>query len=280
MLIEKPPDKSFIPLAALVGDDQRRMREGLCHDIALRPFMGGRKIAIIDDADYLNEEGANALLKTLEEPPPESVLILIGTSPERQLPTIRSRAQLVRFRPLAEEAVARILLDRGLADDAAQANRMAALSGGSVGRAVELSDESLWSFRQELLDGLAAATPDSPGLAGALVPFVESAGKEASLRRVRARHVVSFAVEFYRQVLRALCGAPTDGDDSLRRAVAQAAARWRGDSETAAACIDRSLEAIEHIDRNAHLPTALEAWLDDLAEIVATGHGVPAYGEP
>ena len=60
--------------------------------------MGGRRIAIIDDADLLNDAGANCLLKTLEEPPPHSVLILIGTSPARQLPTIRSRCQLIRFR--------------------------------------------------------------------------------------------------------------------------------------------------------------------------------------
>jgi DNA polymerase-3 subunit delta' len=46
----------------------------------MKPFMGGRKVAIIDDADYLNAEGANSLLKTLEEPPPRSVLIL-STSP-------------------------------------------------------------------------------------------------------------------------------------------------------------------------------------------------------
>ncbi len=96
-LVCKPADKGFIPLAAFIGDDDHRMREGLCHAIALKPFMGGRRIAIIDDADYLNEEGANSLLKTLEEPPPRSVLILIATSLERQLPTIRSRCQTVRF---------------------------------------------------------------------------------------------------------------------------------------------------------------------------------------
>ena len=54
-------------------------------------------IAIIDDADYLFNEAANCLLKTLEEPPPRSVLILLSTSEQRQLPTIRSRCQVVRF---------------------------------------------------------------------------------------------------------------------------------------------------------------------------------------
>ena len=57
-------------------------------------------LALLLHVPYLNAEGANSLLKTLEEPPPRSVSILIGTSPAKQLPTIRSRCQLVRFRPL------------------------------------------------------------------------------------------------------------------------------------------------------------------------------------
>src|SRR5687767_5824992 len=69
------------------------MRDGLCHDIAMKPFIGGRRVAIIDDADYLNSEGANSRLKTLEEPPPRSVLILIGTSAARQLPTFFFQAE-------------------------------------------------------------------------------------------------------------------------------------------------------------------------------------------
>src|SRR3989304_3301349 len=124
-LISKPDDKSFIPLELLIGDKEHRRREGLCHYIALKPYMGGRKIAVIDDADYLNAEGANALLKTLEEPPPRSVLILIGTSPAKQLPTIRSRCQLVRFQALPVEVVAELLESKGLAADASEARRLA-----------------------------------------------------------------------------------------------------------------------------------------------------------
>ena len=107
-IVSKPADKRDIPLAAFIGEDDRRMKEGLCHRIGLKPFMGGRKVAIIDDADFLNPEGANALLKTLEEPPPRSVLILIGTTADKQLPTIRSRSQIIRFRPLPEDSVARL----------------------------------------------------------------------------------------------------------------------------------------------------------------------------
>ena len=109
-IVSKPEDKSFLPLELFIGDKEHRMKEGLCHRIAMKPFQGGRKIAIIDDADFLNAEGANCLLKTLEEPPPQSVLILIGTSPAKQLPTIRSRCQLIRFRPLRTDQVEELLL--------------------------------------------------------------------------------------------------------------------------------------------------------------------------
>lgn len=135
LLISKPADKSFIPLSCFLGDDQHRMRAGLCHDIALKPFMGGRKIALIDDADYLNEEGANALLKTLEEPPPRSLLILLGTSADKQLPTIRSRSQIISFRPLPEPLIAQLLVSQGLVADPAEAARLAAFSEGSLERA-------------------------------------------------------------------------------------------------------------------------------------------------
>ena len=102
-----------------IGDEDHRRSEGLCHDINLKPSLGGRKIAVIDDADYLNAAGVGGLLKTLEEPPPRAVLILIGTSPAKQLPTIRSRCQLIWFRPLPLDVVAELLVSRGLVADRA-----------------------------------------------------------------------------------------------------------------------------------------------------------------
>src|ERR1700722_353926 len=144
-VVAKPTDRAAIPVSAFIGDDQHRMREGLCHQIALKPFMGGRRVAIIEDADYLNEEGANALLKTLEEPPPRSVLILIATNVERQLPTIRSRAQIVRFAPLDDEVVAR-LLTRNSNATSDEAARLASFAEGSIERAQEMADPELWTF--------------------------------------------------------------------------------------------------------------------------------------
>ena len=276
-IIEKPQDKSTIPLSLFIGDDNHRMREGLCHDIALKPFMGGRKVAIIDDADYLGEESANSLLKTLEEPPPHSVLILIGTSADAQLPTIRSRSQTIRFGPLTGSTVAEILLARGLAADETQARHLADFADGSLVRAQELADSDLWTFRRDLLASLAQPKLPSVRISHDVCAFVDAAGKEAPARRIRARQVVGFVVDFHRQLLRIQVGLEPEGDHDLLTAINHAGATPTCDAETSLACIDRSLETLGHIDRNAHLTTLVECWLDDLARIEQSGQPVASY---
>ena len=237
------------------------MQEGLCHDIRLKPFMGGHRVAIIDDADYLNEESANCLLKTLEEPPPRSVMILLGSGADRQLPTIRSRAQIIRFDPLPTELVAELLVSRQIVADPAEAARLARHSEGSLSRAEELADPELWKFRSELLARLADPALDSVRWAKTLVAFVEAAGKDAAPRRARARQVIGFTIEFYRQLARQLSGAPVSADEELQAAAATAAQSWKDDAEAAAACAQRSLDALTHVERNANQATLLECWL-------------------
>src|SRR6185312_6525772 len=100
--------------------------------------------------------------------------------------------------------------------------RLASFAEGSVQRAVELADDELWTFRRELLKELAAPRLASVALAGSLLPFVEAAGKEASARRARARQVVAFAVDFYRQLLRARADVEPAGDEELLASVAAA----------------------------------------------------------
>lgn len=261
--VAKPADKSAIPIDLLIGSGEQRMHEGLCHDLSLRSFFGGRKVAILDDADYLNVEGANALLKTLEEPPPNSIIILIATSVERQLPTIRSRSQVVAFRPLEPQVIVRLLLSEGAVEDEATAHRLAHYAEGSLGRAAMLAEPALWEFRAELLRELAKVPCDSVELARRTLAFVDAAGKEAAPRRERARQLMTFAAELYRQLLRNVSGMPTPADADLAAAIEQLR-RARFDDELAAACIDRCLEAIQHIDRNVHQATAIECWFDDL----------------
>ena len=262
--ISKPPDKTEIPVSTFIGDKDERMRVGLCHDIAMRPFMGGRKVAIIDDADALNEEGANSLLKLLEEPPPRSVLILIGTSIDKQLPTIRSRSQIIRFQPLEVETVVRLLQQVHGITDPAEARRLAEFSGGSLERALELADEGLWSFRTQLLAALGRPRLDSVGFAKPLLAFIDEAGKDATPRRRRTKQVIGFATEFYRQLLREASGLPAQGDDELKRAVNHLLQTGPIDHEKIANRAERCLDAVEHVDRNANQATLVEAWLDGL----------------
>lgn len=256
-VISRPVDKSEIPVAVFIGDKQHRMREGLCRWIAMSPMAGRRKIAIIDDADYLNEEGANALLKTLEEPPPDSVMFLIGTSADRQLPTIRSRAQVMRFMPLENSTVARLLLDQHVAIDESDAATIARLAGGSLAQAVELADAALADFRVRFTQALSRPTLESVRVAAMVTAFVEEVGRDAPRKRARLRQVVGFAVDFFRQQLRA--GLTDD----------MAGVSWASHPEIATDLIDRCLVAYRHVDRNAHLTTTIESWMDDLYRIAA-----------
>jgi DNA polymerase III subunit delta' len=103
---------------------------------ASRPFEGARR-AFILQADTLNVQAANALLKTLEEPEGETVFVLLATSREGVLPTVLSRAQAVRFNPVSTSVVARFLEERG----AAEPGLAAALGRGSVGLSIRYAED-------------------------------------------------------------------------------------------------------------------------------------------
>jgi DNA polymerase III subunit delta' len=256
-LVGLPPDKAALPISLFVGDKDHRHQEGLCHRISLKPFLGRRKIAIIDDADHFNQESANCLLKTLEEPPPDSLLILIGTSPSRQLPTIRSRAQVVRFRPLEPEALRQILLDERIAEGDLAAE-LANTSDGSVQRAVELATADLWEFR-ELLERLARPRWDAVETGKWVLDFVQAAGSEAAVRRHRLRLVIGFAIDYYQAQLRAGAVAltqPQQSDFSRPSILA---------SRPLLARLEACLAALEQVDRNANLALVVSYWVVSLA---------------
>ncbi|REJ92696.1 MAG: DNA polymerase III subunit delta' [Planctomycetota bacterium] len=278
IFIARPEDKQVIPVDLLIGDDEHRGREGLCHDLSLKPFRADRRVAILDDADDLNEEGANCLLKTLEEPPPHSLLILIGTSAEKQLPTIRSRCQIVHFRPLGVDIAARLLVEQGVVEDLERARLLARIAGGSLTQAARLADEELWKFRGELMRGLAELPRRSFALARAVTACVEAAGKEAPRRRARAVILIGFAVDYYYALLHRLVAAEaTDpagvevdaGDADLDAAVTRAVSAAAGEVDGVAEAIDRCLAAEAHVGRNANLATLVDSWIADLADLQA-----------
>ncbi len=247
-VVERLPGAKFLKIEQFIGDREHRHREGLCHEIALRPLVGRRRVAIIDDADWLNQESANALLKLLEEPPPGTVIILIGTSRSRQLPTILSRAQLVRFQPLPVEAVFELALAQGLASDAGAAAELADRSGGSLVRARELADPLLEQARGLLASAWRSDDVDVPGVVREIDELIAAAGKEADARRGRFRQILAMAGDALR--------------DSLRQSPTPGVA-----TERTLAALDRCLEAEEQLDRNANQATLLESWMDDMASL-------------
>ncbi len=249
--VSLPPDKKFIPVEVFIGDREHRMREGFCHNLAMKPFMGGRKIGVIEAADFLNEEGANCLLKTLEEPPPKSVLILIGTSADKQLPTIRSRCQVVRFDGLPPDVVANLLVQHEITADRAEAERLAGVSEGGLARAVELADPRLWEFRSDFLSRLAEPVPDTIRLVRAVTAFIDETAKDVPQKRAQLRHVIEMALEFYRENLLESVSNRDGGHEAPMRRVE--------------VCLDSML----NLDRNANVNMLIEFWLDEMARVAA-----------
>ena len=276
VLISKPKDKAFIPVETFIGDKEHRRQRGLCHEIGLKPFSGGRKVAIIDDADFLNLEGANSLLKTLEEPPPKSLLILIGTSQHRQLSTIVSRSQVVRFSSLSNQQVLSILQRPGVLEtDDVDAQKLADSSGGSVATAIRLSDSETLEFRQSFFSQLANRDPGQDHFAASVISFVDAVGKDAAKKRLRLVMVGDFAIAFYRQWYQQLVGAQVDqetGDPAIVGYVEDGIAPWVGagadeGAMIAAQCIERTTEMQAQVLRNAGSANVVDAWLRDLGRI-------------
>ena len=275
ILISKPKDKANIPVETFIGDKEHRRQEGLCHDISLKPFRGGRKIAIIDDADFLNQEGANSLLKTLEEPPPNSLLILLGTSEQRQLSTIVSRSQVVRFEPLTNSQVKTIIETNSLLEsDELSIVELANASAGSVSLALKMAEPETQEFRKQLLTQLATLDPAQDDFSKTVTTFVDAAGKDSAKKRARLALIGDFAISFYRQWILQLAGAELDDertDPSLGSFVEIAISKWSDEinagAEVAAKCIERCTDMQRQVYAYAGAANVVDAWLRDLGRI-------------
>jgi len=122
-------------------------------DLAFRPYEGKYRICILASADRMAPHMSNTLLKTLEEPPPYTILILLAHHLRLILPTILSRCQLIRFNPLPIPLVAQWLRERQGIEEG-EARLFASLSEGSPGKALEIEEEIKKMSREELLTGL------------------------------------------------------------------------------------------------------------------------------
>ncbi len=127
-----------------VDVEQIREVPGFLH---MTPFMGGWRIVIIDDADTMTRSSQNALLKILEEPPKNSLLILIAHRPGLLIPTIRSRSRMIEFSPLGRDDFDSLIKKSMPQATAVEMNALYNISGGSIGVSLRLMQEgALKSF--------------------------------------------------------------------------------------------------------------------------------------
>ncbi|MBT3787551.1 MAG: DNA polymerase III subunit delta' [Alphaproteobacteria bacterium] len=177
--LEIPEDDPVVPLVAQQGhpslrriarswDDKSKKTRGeiVVDDVrkAIKIFNvtageGAWRIVIVDAVDEMNPNAANALLKTLEEPPERSLLILIAHNPGRLLPTIRSRCRTLPLKPLDEHDVANLLAQRAVDADQQGLLSLARLADGSPGKALDLMESGGHGIYEDLI-GLLKPLPD------------------------------------------------------------------------------------------------------------------------
>jgi len=117
-----------------------------------RPYEGNARVFIVEDAERMNDASSNALLKTLEEPPSTSHLILITSRPASLLPTIRSRCQTIRFVPLTSSEIEQYLVKRDETISRKDAHLLATSSGGSIGKALSTDLSAYIEQRDSMLE--------------------------------------------------------------------------------------------------------------------------------
>lgn len=252
-VVRTPEGKHSLPV--------EQMRE-FCAGLWRKPLRGGWVVGIVEDAEDLNAESANAFLKTLEEPPAGVVILLVASSWERLLPTIRSRCQQVSLRPLRREDVAAILAEHGVEEEAV---REAALQWcrGSASRALALAQGGLRELREELLSRLAAGEVDVEGWVKRCLEYAEGAGKDSAAQRERGELVLDVLLDGLREGVRwgIIGGTASSAEEKRSEALGQ-----RFGVEQLLDWQERTLQAYEHLERRVPLPLLFEALFEHYAQ--------------
>jgi len=167
-------------LRAVIRVDEVRALQPL---FRTTPALGDWRVIIVDAIDDMNRAAANALLKNLEEPPAQTLFLCVSHAPGRLLATVRSRCRTLRFQPLPDSDVERVLRDALPGADAATRDALVGIAGGSPGRAMRFADAGIDTLTADLVL-LASATPGE-ATARALA-FSKSIGTKAAALRYAA----------------------------------------------------------------------------------------------
>jgi DNA polymerase-3 subunit delta' len=259
---QNPYHKIGVPRAnAIKINSVREIRKGA----SLAGFEPGRKVFIILQAEDLSDHSANALLKTLEEPPGETVLLLTTSAQDRLLPTLVSRCQQIRFAPLTVDEIARALEQREEIprEDALVAAR---LSNGSYSRALERTSSDVGERRREAIDFLRAALLPSREVIGASIDGIT--------HRYQKQEMEEFLLllqDWLRDAMMLKEGSAEPGASEEREPLRKFVARYRAMNIAGAlASVDR---AVSLVNKNVYIPLILLNLALELREsIVPPGH--------
>jgi DNA polymerase-3 subunit delta' len=238
--------------------------------LSLRPYAGGVRVAILARADRLTEQAANSLLKSIEEPPPRSHLLLTAVTAEALPATIVSRCQRAILSPVSTGEID-AWLRRRHAVPAAAAAEAAELAAGRPGRALRLAgDPAAREQELALLDRfLAACRGDGTAVLAAARELAPPAGAEG---RERLLLCLSIWASFVRDAAAAAAGAP---ELTHRRSRAAELDRWAltVPADRAGRVLDRLIAAVPAVAANAHPRLLLEVLLLDVLAAIGPRSG-------
>lgn len=250
--LEHPDLHLLEPDGAFIKIDQ--IRE-LQRELAFRPFESPRKACIIDSADRLNPAAGNALLKTLEEPPGNALIILITANVGRMLPTILSRCQRLHFPALPQDIIEKHLLAQG--NEPETARLAATMAGGSLGKALEISAETALTGRRQFLERIFSFSLRN------IAPLLDTA-EELAGDKERVPELLELLTAFLRDILLVQGGGAGVVNRDLLHLIESEAARFP--MEEVMERIGQVDQARQALQRNVNARLTLELLFMRFAE--------------
>ena len=235
----------------------------LQHSVRLSPVESSYKIFIIKEADRMNEEASNCLLKTLEEPPPNTIIILIANSLTTVKETIKSRCQIIRFHPIPAHIIEEQLIKRFNADTG-KVGWISRFSSGSLGNAFKLLEDDFYEKNTDIVNRIGVSGIDNLLLAEEVIDTYLSSSETLEEKRQALRRILNCILQFYRDLLvvkvRNVYGAckkatplfNEDHEDVLQRCADYLTQKQITD------IINDILESIKYIDYNLNINLLVE----------------------
>lgn len=311
-----PDVHHVVPEGPLIAVDQ--IRETVIPEAARSPFEGSMKVFIIEEAERMNDAAQNSLLKTLEEPQPDTMFVLVSDREEELLETIRSRCRMVRLEPISMDRIVELLKGQGASEsEALLAERVA---GGDPERAALLVADGgmterrkLWAsvprrltgpvdaldVAAEIIDQAKAAAKDREKAQKIEIEELaeamgEGRGTAAARNALAKRHkrevrrveeevlgeALEFIATFYRDILAVRRGA---ADEVVNIDLLDSIEDWtRGDASDAGLLVaaERCISARETLTRNANVPLAIESALLEAGRLVQPPRDAVAFVPP